>query len=200
MTRSGTKGVARADRERQLVGLAVAEFGARGYLRASIIDVAQAAGVSKPLVYSYFGSKEGLALACVHEAGARLADAVDDARQATTAGGRALETLTAIFTVLDGCPQAWSVLNDPTLPAGPALDAARVYRSRLSRLGDLGTAAVLAAAGDHDVRDRELFSSIWQYAVTAAVRWWLDHPDEPAADMPARCARILAAMGLPAGD
>ena len=70
MTRSGTKGVARADRERQLVGLAVAEFGARGYLRASIIDVAQAAGVSKPLVYSYFGSKEGLALACVHEAGA----------------------------------------------------------------------------------------------------------------------------------
>lgn len=196
MARTGTKGVARADRERQIVELAVAEFGARGYLRASVVDVARAAGVSKPLVYGYFGSKEGLALACVHDAGARLADAVDAARSATTAGGRALETLTAIFTVLDGCPQAWSVLHDQTLPAGPALDAARGYRARLSRLGDLGTAAVLDAAGDHDPRDRELFSTMWQYAVTATVRWWLDHPDEPAAGMPTRCARILVAMGL----
>lgn len=196
MTRSGTKGVARADRERQIVDLAVAEFGARGYLRASVVEVARAAGVSKPLVYGYFGSKEGLALACVHDAGARLADAVDDARRSTTAAGRALETLTAIFVVLDGCPQAWSVLHDSTLPPGPAQDAAREYRTRLARLGDLGTAAVLAAAGDEDPRDRELFSAMWQYAVTAAVRWWLEHPDEPAAGMPARCARILAAMGL----
>jgi len=84
----------------------------------------------------------------------------------------------------------------PTLPPGPALAAAAEYRARLARLGDLGTAAVLAAAGDEDPRDRDLFSAMWQYTVTAAVRWWLDHPDEPATGMPARCARILGAMGL----
>ena len=55
---------------------------------------------------------------------------------------------------------------------------------------------MLAAAGDEDPRDRDLFSAMWQYTVTAAVRWWLDHPDEPATGMPARCARILGAMGL----
>ena len=58
----------------------------------------------------------------------------------------------------------------------------RAPRGRPGR-GDLGAAAVLAAAGDDDPRDRELFSMMWQYAVTATVRWWLDHPDEPAAGM-----------------
>lgn len=188
--------MSRPDRERQLVALAVVEFGRRGYVRASVVDVARAAGVSKPLVYGYFGSKEGLALACVRDAGGRLVGAVDAARSATSAGGRAAETLEAIFTVLGGCPQAWSVLHDPTIPAGPVLDAAMRYRARLARLGDLGTSAVLDAAGDTDPLDHELFSAIWQYAVTAAVRWWLDHPEEPAATMPARCGRILIALGL----
>ncbi|MHC8563639.1 helix-turn-helix domain-containing protein [Streptomyces albidoflavus] len=60
-TRTGTKGVARADRERQIVRLAVEEFGTQGYARASVAAVAERAGISKPLIYTYFASKDGLA-------------------------------------------------------------------------------------------------------------------------------------------
>ena len=58
----GTKGVPRADREQQILDAAVAEFGERGYAHASMAAIAQRAGMSKPLVYEYFGSKEGLYL------------------------------------------------------------------------------------------------------------------------------------------
>ena len=55
----GTKGVPRADREQQILDAAVAEFGGRDYTHASMAAIAQRAGISKPLVYEYFGSKEG---------------------------------------------------------------------------------------------------------------------------------------------
>src|SRR5262245_9101334 len=65
----GTKGVPRADREQQILDAAVAGFGERGYAHASMAAIARRAGISKPLVYEYFGSKEGLYLACLRRAG-----------------------------------------------------------------------------------------------------------------------------------
>ena len=69
----GTKGVPRADREQQILDAAVAEFGEFGYAHASVAAIARRAGISKPLVYEYFGSKDGLYLACLGRAGSHLA-------------------------------------------------------------------------------------------------------------------------------
>src|SRR5690348_8425984 len=62
----GTKGVPRAEREEQIVRLATAEFARAGYAGASVAAIARQAGISKPLIYQYFGSKDGLYLACLH--------------------------------------------------------------------------------------------------------------------------------------
>ncbi|MFD6043608.1 TetR/AcrR family transcriptional regulator [Streptomyces koyangensis] len=191
-TRTGTKGVARADRERQIVRLAVEEFGTQGYARASVADVAERAGISKPLIYTYFTSKDGLAAASAHYAGSLLVSEVEAAQTATTAEARALDTLAAIFSVLDDCRRAWSVVHDTTLPEGSAAHAAAAkYRERLAEMGAVGTAEILRAAGDDDPLDHELLSAVWQHAVTAIVQWWLDHPEQTAADMAARAARML---------
>ena len=56
----GTKGVPRADREQQIVSIAIDEFAEHGYAGASMLSIAGRAGISKPLVYQYFGSKDGL--------------------------------------------------------------------------------------------------------------------------------------------
>ena len=61
---SGTKGVPRADRTEQILAVAIDEFAERGYSGASMVTIATAAGISKPLIYQYFGSKDGLRKTC----------------------------------------------------------------------------------------------------------------------------------------
>lgn len=47
-------------RREQLLGVGRAVFAERGYEAASIEEIAERAGVSKPVVYEHFGGKEGL--------------------------------------------------------------------------------------------------------------------------------------------
>lgn len=196
MGKAGTKGVSRADRERQIIDAAVEEFGERGYAGVSVAAVAHRAGISKPLVYSYFGSKDGLYLACVHRVGGLLVDAVADSGSRSESARHALDTLSAIFTTVEQCRHAWSVLYDPALPpAGEMRDAVNHYRARLAGMGAAGAARLLARAGHDDPLDHQLLNHVWQYAVTAVMRWWSDHPHQSAAEMTARCARLLAALG-----
>jgi AcrR family transcriptional regulator len=68
--------VPREVRERQLVELGAALFAERGYAAASMDELARRAGVSKPVIYGLFGSKQGLFLACTEELGRELTDVV----------------------------------------------------------------------------------------------------------------------------
>src|SRR3954467_8951573 len=64
----------RAERERQMVAVAEELFAERGYQAASMDEIAEQVGVSKPMLYEYFGSKEGLLVACIRQARAELHD------------------------------------------------------------------------------------------------------------------------------
>jgi AcrR family transcriptional regulator len=194
----GTKGVSRADREEQILGLAIEEFGLRGHAGVSVAGIARRAEISKPLIYSYFGSRDGLASACVRRAGDLLVQGVAAARVDADAGRRALDTFAAIFAVLDDCRHAWSVLYDPTIPRGSEAHAlARSYRADLAAMGAAGAADVLRRAGNTDPLDHDLLARVWAQSVSAVVTWWLEHPDLDADAMVARCARVLVAMGNP---
>ncbi|MER6262557.1 TetR/AcrR family transcriptional regulator [Streptomyces sp. NPDC059688] len=196
MGKAGTKGVSRAERERQIVDVALEEFGGKGYSGVSVAAVALRAGISKPLVYSYFDSKDGLYLACVHRVGGLLVDAVAAAGTRSGSAQHALDTLSAIFTAVEDCRYAWAVLYDPALPpAGETRDAVRFYRGRLAAMGAAGAAGLLSHAGHDDPLDHQLLDHVWQYTVAAVMRWWSDHPDQSAAEMTARCARLLTSLG-----
>lgn len=68
--------VPRAVRERQLIALASELFAERGYAGASMDELAERAGVSKPVIYRLFTSKRELFAACTHELGQDLTDTV----------------------------------------------------------------------------------------------------------------------------
>lgn len=57
-TQSEARAPLRTDKRRAVLDAAAPVFGDVGYERASIDTVAAAAGVSKPTIYAYFGSKE----------------------------------------------------------------------------------------------------------------------------------------------
>jgi AcrR family transcriptional regulator len=190
----GTKGVPRADREQQILDAAVQGFAEHGYAHASMVAIAQRAGISKPLIYEYFGSKEGLYLACLSRAGDHLVDRVVQAQTGSTLE-RARETLAAIFDALDGRRLDWAVLTDPTLPAGSAVhEAAQAYQNRLRLLAVEGTREVLVGRGLTDPEDNALSAHVWEAIVTAVVDWWLEHPAESATAMTQRCDRVIAAL------
>lgn len=195
MSRPGTKGVPRQRREEQILDIATTEFGERGYAKASVAEIASAAGVSKPLVYAYFGSRDGLHAACVHRAGKALVDAVAAAQSAHGAHDRALATLTGIFRALDGRTQNWKIVYDPTLPPGSvAFAVARNYQDALNGMGSAGVSEVLADAGITDPGDHSLLLALWFSVVSTTISWWSEHPGHTPEDMTQRCLRLFTTI------
>ncbi|MFE0464949.1 TetR/AcrR family transcriptional regulator [Kitasatospora sp. NPDC058965] len=148
--RAGTKGVPRAERERQVLAAATEEFGRHGYEATTVAAVAARVGVTKPLLHQYFGSKQDLYLACLEPVGELLLGAVRAAmtEPAGAAPAAPLRVLHALFTALDGQREAWFVLYDPSLPPGSeATRRADHYRDAIDRLAATGTADLLLATG-----------------------------------------------------
>ncbi|AWI30351.1 TetR family transcriptional regulator [Streptomyces tirandamycinicus] len=99
-------------REQQMLDAAVQTFGQRGYRPASMDEIAELAGVSKPLVYLYLNSKEDLFTACIRRESAALVAAVRAAVDPGLPADRQLwEGLTAFFRHTNEHPDAWAVLH-----------------------------------------------------------------------------------------
>ncbi len=71
-----------ARRRRQLLDVALRLFGDLGYHQTSMDAVAEAAGVTKPVLYQHFGSKRELYLELLHDVGDQLMGAVVEATAA----------------------------------------------------------------------------------------------------------------------
>src|SRR2546423_10605965 len=90
----GTRKVPRAVRETQMLEMAGRVFAARGFHQASMDEIAEGAGISKMMLYNYFGSKEGLYFAYVNLAYRDIVAAIDQAVAAVAGeGGTAEEQL-----------------------------------------------------------------------------------------------------------
>lgn len=175
----------RAERMEQTVGAAHALFAERGYAAVTMDDVAAAVGVTKPLLYNYFGNKEQLYLACLGRAGDGLVATVVEAIGEATNPTEALRLgLRAFFDFVDEDRPAWAVLFDETLPAGGEI-AERVAGYR-TRLRDLVAASLLeqmpARRRERARIEVEALSTAVMGAAEALVRWWLRTGAMPATD------------------
>ena len=63
-------------RREQILDVAVEVFARNGFHGASMNDVAEAAGVTKPVLYQHFDSKQDLYMALLDEVGNRLLTAI----------------------------------------------------------------------------------------------------------------------------
>ncbi|MFE9685999.1 TetR/AcrR family transcriptional regulator [Streptomyces sp. NPDC002701] len=107
-----SKRMPRAVREQQMLDAAVRTFGQRGYRAASMDEIADLAGVSKPLVYLYLNSKEDLFTACIRREAAALTAAVRAGVRPDLPADRQLwEGLLAFFTHTARNPDGWAVLH-----------------------------------------------------------------------------------------
>lgn len=68
-----------ARRRRQLLDVALDQFAARGFHATSMVEIAEAAGVTKPVLYQHFASKRQLYLELLDDVGSQLMDAIGKA-------------------------------------------------------------------------------------------------------------------------
>src|SRR5438477_11086595 len=73
-----------ARRRRQLLDVALGVFAANGFHQTSMEEIAEAAGVTKPVLYQHFGSKRELYLQLLDDVGQRL---LEEVQKATAAAG-----------------------------------------------------------------------------------------------------------------
>src|SRR3954447_18159363 len=100
--------LSRDDRMAQTLEVAHALFAERGYAEVTMEEIAAAVGVTKPLLYNYFGNKERLYIACMERAGDSLTRAVGEAIAGTASPGDALASgVRAFFAFLDSDRAAW---------------------------------------------------------------------------------------------
>jgi AcrR family transcriptional regulator len=193
---AGTKGVARADREQQIVAVACRLFGESGFAGTSVADIADAAGISKPLIYNYFGSKEGLYAVCVQHAAEVLTAEIERTAASGTVGlARAVVTLDGMFRVLAPQPWLWHLVFDPTAPRDAATEEVLAdYERRIFEFGVEGVSELLRLAGNDDPTDTSAMRAVWENVFRTLVTWWLEHPDETPDAMTERCVRLFSAV------
>jgi AcrR family transcriptional regulator len=123
----------RAEREKQILGVAERVFANAGYQATSMDEIATEVGLSKPMLYEYFGSKEGLLLACLQRCKRELLDATSRAAAAAEAPEQLLyDCLLAFFRFSDGHSQAWALLRNefsiPDASVNTELEAIRIQQ------------------------------------------------------------------------
>jgi AcrR family transcriptional regulator len=159
-----------------MLATARALFADRGYAEVTMDSVAAAVGVTKPLLYNYFGNKEQLFLACMKPAGdALLTHIVTAVQKAPDAPAALRSGIHAYFDFLDAEGDAWRVLYDESLPADGEI-AAHVGEYR-ARLANLVTAALQERTESPAV---EPLSIAILGAAEALGRWWLRTQKLPA--------------------
>jgi AcrR family transcriptional regulator len=152
VTTAKRKRMPRAERMRQMIEVAERVFSARGYAAASMDEIAELVGVSKPMLYEYFNSKEGLLLACIRESRAILREVTEQATVgATTAEDALRHGLLAFFVFIRERREAWSLLrHEMALIGTPAADEVEETRRQQTDL----IAALMSGyfAGDDDLQ------------------------------------------------
>jgi AcrR family transcriptional regulator len=112
----------RPARRRQLLGAAQEVFVAQGYHAAAMDEIAERAGVSKPVLYQHFPGKLDLYLALLDESADELVGIVREALSSTTDNKqRVPATFQAFFDFVSSSGEAFRLVFESDLSNEPAV-------------------------------------------------------------------------------
>jgi AcrR family transcriptional regulator len=180
-----------------MLDAAVSVFSERGFHGASMDEIAELAGVSKPLLYLYLGSKEEMFSACVGRESRRLVETIAAAvvGDVTDPAERLWRGLTAFFTFVAEQRSSWIVLYQQarTHSDEAAEQLAAVRKEIIDTVADLVLDAMPAGASEAQTAlDKEAAAVAYTIvgAADAMAEWALTVPGE----QPRTTARRL--MGI----
>jgi AcrR family transcriptional regulator len=166
----------RPERERQMLEVAGRSFAARGFHAVSMDEIAERAGISKPMLYHYFGSKEGLYVAYVRQEGSALLAGMRDAAEPDAAPAERLWAGTLAFLgYVDEHRPGWALLyREAVSQGGPLAAEIAELRARIATI----VHRLFASFGDA-TENSEALAHAFVGAGESVANWWLEHPEEP---------------------
>jgi AcrR family transcriptional regulator len=194
MTEQTRRRLPRAEREALMLDAAEEVFGTLGFRAASMDDIAQRSGITKALLYEYFGSKEALHDACMERVRGQLFDSLEAALADVDAvDARMRVFIEHYFDFLDSRRESRWLLYGET-----GADIADAMR-------ELNAEAIgrMLEADPRVASLSELDRGVIAHALTGAGeqvgRWWLARPEitkQVAVERFDRIARAIVLAGL----
>jgi AcrR family transcriptional regulator len=184
------KRLSAGERRTQLIEVGRAVFAEKGFDATTVEEIAERAGISKPIVYEHFGGKEGLYAVIVdremeHVIG-EISAAIAEGSPKVRVEGAAL----AFLTYVKERPDGFAVLSrDAPANVGMASLLAEVGE----RVGKVFTAEFRKAG--YDTRFAPIYSQALIGMVTFVGQWWMEDRKVPVEDVAAHLA-ALAWTGL----
>jgi AcrR family transcriptional regulator len=191
----GQRGVrlSRDARRAQLLGAARDVFAAQGYHAAAMDDIADRAGVSKPVLYQHFPSKLELYRALLTTYADELLGRLRSALETTNNEQRLRGAVTAYFDFVASEGQSFRLVFESDLRSEPEMAA--VLDKVLSQCIDLVADAVTTDAGLD--RDRARLLAVGMVGLSqVAAQYWLDSGQAVPRDEAVELMSRLAWRGL----
>lgn len=170
----------REDRELLILDCAGQVFARAGYHAAAMEEIATLAEVSKPMLYAYFGSKEGLYVAYIDRTGRELLDRLVRAAGPSDQPMPALRArISEFLAFVEEYRDGWAVLFTELTASAPLAQEVAELRGQLAD----AVQAMLEQAASPGVPGPRLAWEAVAHAIVGAgeslANWWLRHPEVP---------------------
>lgn len=178
-----------AERRQQLLDTARGVFARLGYHEASMNDIADAAGVTKPVLYQHFGSKRELFLAVLADVGGRLRRTIAEATLTAPGPRQQVEQgFAAWFGWVDGHRDGFRVLFDAEVRRDPefAAEAAKAQRQIADSI-----ASLIVVDGLTEEHQRLLAYGIVGLGESICRRWLAKEIELDAAELAASISELV---------
>ncbi len=171
----------RRARRAQLLGAAMEVFAASGYHAAAMDEIADRAGVSKPVLYQHFPGKLDLYLALLDQSAETIIAAVQAALASTTDNKhRVAATVNAFYTYVSSAEGAYRLIFESDLTNDPQV------RERVDRVNtECATAIAIVIHEDTGLPDQQsrlLAMSLVGMAQVSARYWLAEDGELPLAE------------------
>jgi AcrR family transcriptional regulator len=159
-------------RRAQLLDVARAVFAEDGYHGAAMEQIAQSAGVTKPVLYQHFESKKELYLALLEQDMGKLLEHVERAIEGVTSNRERIHSgIEAYFTFIDSSEGSFRLLFRETMGADPD------FREVIDRFRDAIATRIgfiIAAETGFSKEESALLARGVVGMAESAAQWWLE--------------------------
>ncbi len=177
------------ERREAILEAALTVFAKSGFHSSTIEDIAQAAGISKALIYEHFHSKRELYNTLIETCAKDLIDRLAvSAAVDKRAGVRLEKGVDAFFQYVEEDRDAWRVLYSDSIDS----ELVGKLKSARDRVNNAVAALLYAERETRDLspderkREVEMLALLLIGANESLADWWMDHPDVPRSKLVGR--------------
>jgi AcrR family transcriptional regulator len=182
------------ERRIQLMEAGRKVFASIGFEGAAIEEIARQAGVTKPIVYEHFGSKEGIHAAVVDREMDRLVALVSLSIGAGSPRARFEGAVLAFLTYVEQEPEGFAVLTRDSSTAHARRGLTRVIDDLADRIGDVFSVEFKRAG--YNAKVGPIYANALIGMVTQVGQWWASDHHGFSVEQVARHVAALGWMGL----